>query len=91
LLRDADADVRGLACDLARQVPTAEANALLSERLDQDPEANVCAAAIDVLAEIGDASSATALRRCADRFADRPFLGFAIRIALDRIAAQGPG
>lgn len=88
LLRDQDADVRGLACDLARQIPVVEANALLSELLDDDLEANVCAAAIDVLAEIGDASSVQALTRCAARFADRPFLGFAVRIALDRVATQ---
>jgi HEAT repeat protein len=86
LLRDPDPDVRVLACELARQAPAEEGAALLCERLDADPEPNVCAAAVDVLAEIGDAGAAPALSRCAARFGDRPFLGFAIRVALDRIA-----
>jgi HEAT repeat protein len=91
LLRDPDPDVRGLACDLTRQLPTKAAIALLCDRLDSDPEVNVCAAAVDVLAEIGDRSAIPALTRCAARFGAEPFLDFAIRFVLDGIAAQDPG
>ena len=90
LLKDEDADVRGLACDLARELPSAQATALLGAVLDSDPEVNVCAAAVDVIAEIGTADALPHLRRCAERFADQPFLAFAIRVAGDRIGAQAP-
>ena len=86
LLAGPDADVRLLSCELVRDLPSAEAAVLLGPVLDGDPEANVCAAAIDVLAEIGDASAQPALERCAVRFAGQPFLVFAIRTAVDRIS-----
>lgn len=90
LLRDPDADVRGLACDLARELPSAEATALLGVVLDTDPEINVCAAALDVIADIGSPGALPHLERCATRFAGQPFLEFAIRIARDRIGVQAP-
>jgi HEAT repeat protein len=90
LLQDPDADVRGLACDLARELPSAQATALLNPVLDRDPDVNVCAAAVDVIADIGSPDALPHLGRCAERFADQPFVGFAIRIARDRIGAQAP-
>jgi HEAT repeat protein len=89
LLEDPDADVRVLACDLARELPSAEATALLGEVLERDPEVNVCAAAVDVIADIGSPAALPALRRCQERLAD-PFLDFAIKVACDRIGAQAP-
>jgi HEAT repeat protein len=89
LLEDTDSDVRLLACDLVRELASAEATALLIRVLDTDTELNVCAAAVDVLAEVGSPDALPALRRCAERFAD-PFLDFAIRIAGDRLGEQAP-
>lgn len=89
LLRDADSGIRLLACELARGLPPAEATGLLVPLLDADPEVNVCAAAADVLAETGTAEALPALARCAERFADQPFLRFAIRAAAARIAGHG--
>lgn len=89
LLRDADSGIRLLACELARGLPPAEATGLLVPLLDADPEVNVCAAAADVLAETGTAEALPALARCAERFADQPFLRFAIRAAATRIAGHG--
>jgi HEAT repeat protein len=89
LLKDTDADVRVLACDLARELPSAEATALLGEVLERDPQVNVCAAAVDVIADIGSPTALPALRRCAERLAD-PFLDFAIKVACDCIGAQAP-
>ena len=89
LLGDKDPDVRLLACDLARELPSAEATALLIPVLDADTEINVCAAAVDVLAEVGSPGAAPALRRCAERFAD-PFLDFAIKVVVDRLGDQAP-
>lgn len=87
LLADPDPDVRLLACDLVRELPGREATSLLSGLLDREPEVNVCAAAVDVLADIGTPEALAALHGCAERMAD-PFLAFAIKVACDRIGDQ---
>jgi HEAT repeat protein len=85
LLEDRDADVRLLACELVRGLPGPDAANLLGALLEREVEANVCAAAVEVAAEIGDPSILTALARCAARFESEPFLLFAIKVATDRI------
>jgi HEAT repeat protein len=88
LLADPDADIRLLACDLARNVAGADANRLLAELLMRETAPNVCAAAVEVLAETGDAATLPALADCAPRFPDDPFLAFAIQVARDRIGSR---
>ncbi|MEI9994685.1 MAG: HEAT repeat domain-containing protein [Rhizomicrobium sp.] len=87
LLADADSDVRLLACDLARELDGAVVQGLLCALIDSDPQPNVCAAAIEVLTEIGDGEALPSLARCADRFPDDPFLLFAIAAASERLSA----
>jgi hypothetical protein len=86
LLADADADVRLLTCEVVRALPASDATEMLSAVLLRETEANVCAAAADVLADIGTAEAAPALRAAAGRFPDEAFLQFAIRGALERLA-----
>jgi HEAT repeat protein len=88
LLKDQDAGVRILACVFVRDMPSAVAASLCCDLLDSEPEANVCAAAVEALAEIGESSALPVLKRCADRFRDTPFLEFAIRIAIDRVGSR---
>ncbi len=88
LLGDSDSDVRILSCEIVRGLPGEEATSILSELLTHEPEINVCAAAIDVLAEVGGAAALPALDSCAARFPGTSFLTFAIRIARDRILSQ---
>jgi HEAT repeat protein len=88
LLQDADADVRILACELARSMPEEEAVSRVCDLLDAEREENVCAAAVETLAEIGGTAALPALERCVERFRDTPFLAFSIGIAADRIRAQ---
>ena len=88
LLHDADPDVRLLACDLARTLPSADANSLLCELLESEDSANVCGVAVDVLAETGAAECLPALDHCAIRFREDPFLAFSIKIARERIASE---
>jgi HEAT repeat protein len=88
LLKDVDADVRLLACEIARALPANDASRLLAELIGSEQNANVCAAAIEVLAETGDAESLPILDRCAARFPEEPFLAFAIQIARDRIGSR---
>jgi HEAT repeat protein len=88
LLIDPDADVRLLSCEIARGLPSEEASQILSDLLTRESEINVCAAAVEVLAEVGTAHALPCLLRCEERFRDTPFLAFAVKIAKDRIAAQ---
>jgi HEAT repeat protein len=88
LLIDPDADVRLLACEIARALPAEDASRMLCELLARDASANVCGAAIEVLAETGDSSSLPALAQCAARFSDDPFLAFAIQAASARIGSR---
>jgi HEAT repeat protein len=87
LLHDADVDVRVLSCELARELPEQQATALLCELLLTEEDANVCAAAVEVLAEAGRGEALPALEACAKRFSGTPFLAFAIQVASDRIHA----
>ena len=88
MMADSDCDVRLLACDLARHLPVGLATRLLADVLEQEGEANVCAAALDVLAEVGGPAALVALETCSRRFADVPFLVFAIRVTGDRIRGR---
>ena len=53
LLADRRCDVRVLSCELARSLPGAEATRCSATLLAREQDVNVCAAAIDVLAEVG--------------------------------------
>jgi len=88
LLSDKDADVRILSCELARSLPDVEATRLLCVLLTAEQEINVCAAAIDVLAEVGSGEALDTLRECARRFGDSPFIAFAIKTVTARITSQ---
>jgi hypothetical protein len=88
LLEDADVDVRILSCDLARMLPGDEATAMLCVLLQREQDVNVCAAALDVLAESGQSTALPTLAMCALKFRDTPFLAFAIQVTADRISAK---
>jgi HEAT repeat protein len=90
LLGDDDVDIRILSCELARALPGPDAATPLCTLLASEPDSNVCAAAIDVLAEIGGPAALPALAVAARRFPDNPFLGFAIKTAIARIHSQQP-
>ncbi len=88
LLSDSDHDVRILACELGRALNASEARGRLLSLIETEKDANVCAAAIEVLSEVGDAEALPALKRCAARFPDSPFLDFAVKITSERLAAD---
>jgi HEAT repeat protein len=85
LVADPDPDVRLLACDLVRDAGGADGPRWLCALIETEPQANVCAAAVEALGEIGDATALPALSNCAQRFPDDPFLGFAIKVVADRL------
>lgn len=88
LLKDQDVDVRILSCELARSLPSTEAASLMCAVLDNEAEANVCAAAVDVLAEVGGSEALPSLRGCELKFHDTPFLAFAIKAVIERLRSQ---
>jgi HEAT repeat protein len=88
LFADPDPDVRILACELARLVNDDEARRLLRDLLKTDPEVNVCAGAIEVLAEIGTADAVDALTDCVARFPQDPFLSFSVDATLARLGRR---
>jgi len=90
LLGDPDADVRLLACDILRGLPSAEATSLLCAMLEREDQVNVCAAAVEVLTEIGGVEALPVLAACAVRFPNEPFLIFSIKAASARIGSQSP-
>ncbi len=90
LLEDSDPDVRLLACDLVRDAGGNEGQRWLCALIEAEPQANVCAAAVEALGEIGDASAGPSLSRCAGRFPDDPFLSFAIKVVADRLRGVSP-
>jgi HEAT repeat protein len=90
LLSDPDVDVRILCCDLARALASPEATHLMCGVLDNETEANVCAAAVDVLAEVGGVEALPGLRNCALKFRDSAFLAFAIKVVIDRLSSEPP-
>ncbi|CAA2102016.1 hypothetical protein MBUL_01471 [Methylobacterium bullatum] len=85
LLADPDSDVRILTVNLLSLLPHPKAPFWLSQVVAQDPHVNVCAAAIDGLAEIGDAQAVAPLRTLPERFPEVPFIRFAVAAALRRI------
>jgi HEAT repeat protein len=87
LLGDPDPDIRVLAAEIARTATSPDAVDLLCGALRTEEDPSACAAAVDVLAEVGGPSCLPALLVCAERFRSEPFLSFAIRTAIARIGA----
>jgi HEAT repeat protein len=85
LLADPDSDVRIMAVNILGllQHPAAPARLLLVA-ID-DPHVNVCAAALDALAEVGEPEAIPMLELVAHRFPDVPFIKYAVATAVRRI------
>lgn len=88
LLADADSDIRIFAVNILSKAPLPSASGWLIGVIEHDARVNVCAAAVDALAEIGGPEAVAPLRALAARFPGEPFLAFAIETALRRIGGQ---
>jgi HEAT repeat protein len=86
LLADSDSDVRILATELARNLPAPDATRVLCGLIENEQHPNVCTAAIDVLAEVGTRDAVPALKACAERFSNTPFVSFAVSVTIARIS-----
>ena len=87
LLEDDDSDVRIFAVNVLGALAHPQAPRWLEAVLRCDPHVNVCAAAVEGLAELGDAASVPALTALPARFPDEPFIAFAVQATLARIGA----
>jgi HEAT repeat protein len=88
LLGDADSDVRIFAVNILALLPHPEVPAWLRRVLEEESHVNVCAAAVDVLTDVGDEEAVPALLALKRRFADEPFMTFAVDMAVRRIGGS---
>jgi HEAT repeat protein len=85
LLADPDSDVRIFAVNILGALRHAAAPEMLAEVVRTEPHVNVCAAAVDALAEVGGLETIAALEDLRGRFAGEAFMAFAIDTAIRRI------
>ncbi|MFD2234871.1 HEAT repeat domain-containing protein [Phaeospirillum tilakii] len=85
LLDHPDDDVRLFAVNILSELPHHEAPDWLLRVIRHDPHPNICAAAVDGLAEAGTPAAIPALESLRERFPDNAFLTFAVETAIHRI------
>ena len=85
MLADPDSDVRIFAVNVLAALPHPMVPEWLRRVVTVDAHVNVCAAALDALAEVGEPDAIPALESLAERFADVMFIKFAVDAAVRRI------
>ena len=88
MLADADSDVRIFAINVLAALPHPMVPTWLRHVVTTDPHVNVCAEALDALAEVGEPSAIPALEALVDRFPDVAFIQFAVDAAVRRIRGR---
>jgi len=86
LLEDTSPDTRIRALDALERVPDAQVERWLIALLNREQVANVCGAALDLLAEVGTKASLVTIRAVRLRFANEAFIAFAADLAIAQIA-----
>ncbi len=81
-------DVRIFGVEIVGALAHPDAPQLLVRVIECDDDVNVCAAAVDALAECGQGEAIAPLRRLLERFPGRPYLEFAVWNALARIGGD---
>jgi len=89
LLTCDDADLRIFAVNILGALCHPQVEAWLIQVLQQDCHVNVCAAALDLLAEVGTRQALSAIGLVRQRFAEQPYIQFAADLALKRINESG--
>jgi hypothetical protein len=85
LLADPDPDVRIFAVNVMESATLPEVERCLIEVVERDQHVNVCAAALDLLCEVGTEAAVDPLVRLKARFSAEPYIQFAANLALKRI------
>lgn len=89
MLADEDADYRIFAINVLDNLRHPQAPVWLQTVIERDDNINVCAAAVEVLAEIGAPDAIPALAALPERFGDDPFMQFCTKTAIHRIQGHG--
>jgi HEAT repeat protein len=90
LINDPDPDVRIFAVNVLESLRHPKVIEWLIDVMENDRHINVCATALDLLAEVGDESCLKAVAMVTDRFPDEPYLKFAVDMTIHRIT-EGKG
>jgi len=85
LLLDADPDVRIFAVNILESLRHPEVEKWLIDVIVNDDNVNVCATAVDLLAEVGSIDAEQALLNLKARFNNEPYIQFVVDLALKRI------
>lgn len=85
LLADANPDVRIFAVNILESLRHPAVESWLLAVIENDPQLNVCATAVDLLGEVGSDAAREPLQHLKARFADEPYIQFAADLALKRI------
>lgn len=88
LLADPDSDLRIFAVNVLESLRHPQVEQWLIKVIEQDPHINVCAAAVDLLGEVGTAAAREPLHSLNERFAGEPYIRFAVDLALKRIGGD---
>jgi HEAT repeat protein len=88
LLADPDSDVRIMTVNILSVLRHEQAPSWLISVVRNDPHINVCAAALDGLAEVGRPDMIKDVEDLRIRFSDSEFIGFAIATAIRRMRGQ---
>jgi HEAT repeat protein len=85
LLGDADPDLRIFAVNILESRCEPDVEQLLIEVIERDANVNVCAAAADLLCELGSVAALSPLKSLKSRFASETYIQFAADLAIKRI------
>ncbi len=85
LLADPDPDVRISAVSILSALAHPDIPKWLADVVRRDANVNVCAAAVDALAEAGDEAAVEAIAALPQRFPGVPYIAFAVAAAVRRI------
>jgi len=85
LLADADPDVRIFAVNVLESLRHPDVEKWLIDVIERDPHVNVCAAAVDLLGEVGTEAALAPLQGLKARFGAEPYIVFAADLAIKRI------
>ncbi|CAK0766668.1 HEAT repeat domain-containing protein [Gammaproteobacteria bacterium] len=88
MLHDADSDYRIFTINILTNLRHPKTPHWLREVVENDKHINVCATAVDLLAEVGGPEAIPALEALPGRFNQDPFLRFATNVAVRRIRAE---
>lgn len=85
LLDDPKPDIRIFAINILESLRHEHVEQWLIDTITKDPHVNVCAAAVDLLGEVGSTASLEPLETLRKRFTNEPYIQFAAELALKRI------